>query len=347
VQKKLPIIIAVVLVIIIGIFLVINNADSSSSGGGRSSGSGGGESSSSNPFEGTFESGPADLGTLGMSLDALGPFQATFTITFNGKTDWVYQVVTRYDGEQVEYSLHIEGLDPALNPGDVRLVNSGGINRMVGPGTDGACVQFPDSFETVALFITPIDLIEPEDFSDEWLEAGLESVAGRDSETFSVAQSSFLGWDDVTVTYAVDSETGAILSFTFEARGADPLFDTGDGRISGEFVVTEIGPQEIDAVEGCEVGFPLPDDATDLVMFPGMIAFKTMLGPVKLDKFFNQRLVPLGWVWQEPAISDERQGLLTYTSETQEMNILIKPVNPDDFGEGYEVEIFIEDISGE
>ena len=146
----------------------------------------------------------------------------------------------------------------------------------------------------------------------------------------------------VRITVWIDQESEAILQIEFSARGQDPLFSAGDGEITGKFIIEEIGPQEIVPIEGCEIDIPLPEDAYDLLIFPGLIAFKTSLGPVMLDRFYQGELLPEGWRWQEPTIPENRNALLTFFSDTRDLNIHVKPLS-DDFSEGYQVEIFIEE----
>ena len=294
------------------------------------------------PVDVLSEVGPADLGSLDMSLESLGEFHASFTLEFSGDSDWVYRVDTRVGGEQIEYSLQIEGVDGAQNPGDVRLVNSNGINQMNGEGTDNACVQFPDEFETEVLFLSPTDLIDLENFSKELESEGEDTVAGRAALIYLGDKFRFEGWMVVRITVWIDQETEAILQIEFSARGQDPLFGTGGGGITGRFVVEEIGPQTIDPVEGCEIDIPLPEDAYDFYIFPGLIAFKTSLGPVKLDRFYQSKLLSEGWRWQKPTISNDRNALLTFFSDTRDLEIQVEPLS-DDFSEGYQVRVFIED----
>ncbi len=288
------------------------------------------------------EVGPVDLGSLDMSLVTLGEFHASFTLVFRGNSKWVYRVDTRSGGEQIEYSLHIEGVDGAQNPGDVRLVNSNGINQMNGPGTDNACVQFSDDFETKVLFLSPDDLIDLENFSEELEPEGEDTVAGRAAFTYLGDKFRFEGWGDVHIAVWIDQETDAVLQIKFNAKGQDPMFGAGGGEFTGLFVVEEIGFQDIEPIEGCEIDVPLPNDAYDVLIFPGLIAFKTSLGPVKLDYFYQVELLSVGWRWEKPTISNDRNALLTFFSDTRDLNIHVNPLS-DDFSEGYQVEVFIED----
>ncbi len=291
--------------------------------------------------EGLAEIGPADLGTLDLSLDTLGAFHAVFVLEFEGESDWTYQVDTRSNGELIEYDLHIEGVDEAQNPGDVRLVNNDGVNQMNGAGTDFECVQFPDEFETGVLFLSPNDLIDLEDFSEELEDVGEEKIAGREATEYLGKRNKYAGWRSLKLSVWVDDETGAVLQIDFSARGSDPIFGAGSGKISGKFTVKKIGSQQIQPVEGCEIDIPLPEDAANIIIFPGMIAFETSLGPVRLGRFYKKILSPEGWMWEEPVIAEDRKALLTFYSDEGTLTILIEPISAD-FSQGYQVQMFIE-----
>jgi hypothetical protein len=289
-------------------------------------------------------SGPANLNRLKMSLANLEGFSAVFTLSFDGSKDWLYQVETRYDGELIEYNLHIEGVDTTQNPGDLRLVNTSGTNRMIGPGTDNTCVQFPDQMRTGVLFLSPVDVINPDVLIDNWTIEEGQTYLNREVAFYNTGQDYYYGWEDIEVSFILDSATGAILGYVFDAAGGDPLYGYGGGEIHGEFTVVEIGPQEIEPVEGCEFPFPLPDDAYDIIILPGVFSYQSSLGPVRTDRHFGQVLPPLGWSRDTAQINDEvREGFLIYISDTHTLTIHIQALNPEDFSEGYLIRLYIED----
>lgn len=291
-----------------------------------------------------LEEKAANLGQLDMQLNQIGPFHGRFLLEFSGETDWTYQVDTRSDGANIEYFLTIHGIGSSQNPGDVRLVNSGGNNSMSGPGTGGFCVQFPDSFRTEKLFLSPTDFIHVDEFSTPPREEGSSQVAGRTATEFTASNDDHRGWQEVVVHYWVDTETGAVLKYDFVAWGNDPLYQKGIGRIHGVFEVLETGPQEIEGITGCEIGFPLPGDASDIIRLPGIIRFTTSRGPVNLDNFYTQRLEPAGWERQEPQINPQtRDGVLEYTSGDTSVTIQVEALNVNNFEEGFLIEVFLEE----
>ena len=294
-------------------------------------------------FQADFGAGPADLGTLDMSLAALGSFAASFELKFEGSTNWLYQVDTRYDGKRTEYALHIEGVDSAQNPGDIRLVNVNGINRMRGAGTEDFCLQFPDEMETGLLFLTPVDFIDLQAFSTEWIQQGTQTVADLPTTLYQAQREDYRGWDNVKVEYAVEEESQAILAFYFEASGPDPLFGYGDGKITGLFTVSQIGYQEIKQVGGCKTDVPLPDDAANIIFLPGVTSYQTSLGPAKLSKFFEDQLLTKGWVLNSSSINDQtREGWLVYSRNALKITVHIAANDPEDFSQGYLVKIYEE-----
>ena len=242
-----------------------------------------------------LSSGPANLNKLDMSLAKLGPFYSMFLLSFDGSQDWAYQVDVRYDGVAIEYVLEITGIDETHNPGNVRLVNENSTNQMIGPGTDNACVQFPDEMDTGVLFLSPVDIINPDILIQNWVMDENQSGLERKAASYSTSQDYYFGWEDIEAELVVDSETGAILSYSFSAIGNDPLYGFGGGEIRGEFKVMELGPQNIQPVSGCKIPIPIPEDAHNIIILPGLYSFNTALGPVKIDQFYDRELLTTGW----------------------------------------------------
>jgi hypothetical protein len=295
-------------------------------------------------FNLNLSSGPADLGRLNMSLTKLGAFQSVFNFTFNGEDDWVYQVETRYDGKLIEYNLEIIGVAESIDPGDVRLVNNSGINQMIGPGTDNLCVQFPDEMNTGVLFISPVDVINPDILIQDWEITKNQPFLEREADIHTTSQDYYYGWEDIDAELVIDTKTGAILRYTFDAVGSDPLYGNGAGLIHGEFIVEEIGPQKIHQVAGCEIPVPIPADARNIVILTGMYSFESDLGPVKLDQFFDRELLINGWGRQSAQVNDDaREGILIYFTSSQTLTIHIQAKDTEDFSEGFQVTLFLED----
>jgi hypothetical protein len=299
--------------------------------------------SSYEDFSLNLSTGPADLGNLKMSLTELGPFRSIFFLTFDGNQDWIYQVETRYDGVLTEYNLHIEGLESSKNPGDIRLVNSYGVNKMIGPGTDNICMQFPDEMPTGALFLSPVDLINPDALIQNWTIQENQLYLGRQTSRYTTAQDYYYGWEDVEVTFNIDSSSGAMLNYIFDATGKDPLYDYGGGKIHGEFSIVEVGPQKITPVEGCEIPIPIPEDAYDIIILPGVYSYKSSVGPIRTDQFLSEELPMRGWVRESGEVNDAtREGFLIYSSETQTLTVHVQAINPEDFSEGYLIRLYFE-----
>lgn len=303
-----------------------------------------GANSTYDDFSLNLSTGPADLGSLKMSLAELGPFRSIFLLTFDGSQDWIYQLETRYDGVLTEYNLHIEGLESSKNPGDIRLVNSYGVNKMIGPGTDDICMQFPDEMPTGALFLSPVDLVNPDALVQDWKVQENQLYLGRQTSRYTTSQDYYYGWEDVEVTFNIDSACGAMLNYIFDTVGKDPLYDYGGGKIHGEFSVVEVGPQKIAPIEGCEIPIPIPEDAYEIIILPGVYSYKSSVGPVRTDQFLTEELHARGWVRETGEINDAiREGFLTYISETQTLTVHVQAINPEDFSEGYLIRLYLED----
>jgi hypothetical protein len=298
----------------------------------------------SKPYTLDLEKGPANLGQLKMNLNQLDAFHGRFVLEFEGQSQWSYRVETRSDGTNMEYQLNVEGLEGGQYLGDVRLVNSMGINLMNGPGTGNECVQFPDSFITEPLFLDPTNFIHLKEFSTPPEETGSDLLLNREAVRYATADTYHLGWRDVSVTFWLDPQTGAVLRYEFQAQGKDPLYLQGDGSLHGVFEVLEIGPQQIESFQDCVIEFPIPDDAAEIIRFPGLISFTTSFGPNRLDSYYTPVFEDAGWVREEPIIIDQTQaGRLEFNSQNRSAIINIAALNPDDLSQGYVIEIFLDE----
>jgi hypothetical protein len=242
---------------------------------------------------------------------------------FEGAFDWTYDLETSTDGHAVEYHLHLEGVSSSRDPGDVRVVMEGDTVRMRGPGTDDECLQFPSDVELDLAFLTPDDLISPQALQEPLIRLGDETIAGTDATHYTVHQANLDGWHDLEVDLWLDDKTNAVLRYELDATGPDPLFDAGNGTLTGQFLVNNVGPQMIEPITGCEIDLPLPPDATRLARLPGLIAFESATTPDELVVFYQTALTDTGWEsLDEPQIGDDAI-LLSYRrgEQTLEINI--------------------------
>jgi hypothetical protein len=106
--------------------------------------------------------------------------------------------------------------------------------------------------------------------------------------------------------------------------GSDPLFGAGEGVLSGQFLVNDVGPQTIEPITGCEIDLPLPPDATRLVSLPGLIAFESTTTPTETINFYQAALAEAEW----ESLADPQIGtdaiLLSYRRGEQMLEINIE-----------------------
>ena len=248
---------------------------------------------------------------------------------FDGTYTWRYRLETRSDGQALEYDLHLEGLSESLNPGDIRAVVDPDRISMRGPGTGDECFFFPADLDPGPAFLSPDDLIDAADFDEPLALIGSESVSGRDATHFAYVQSLLGDWQSVEVDVWLDAVTGAVLRYDISAQGSDPLFDAGDGTLSGQFVVEDVGSQAIEPIAGCEIDLPLPQDATRLTKLPGLIAFETESSSDEIITFYEAELPDDGWeALAEPQVGDDAT-LLSYNRRDETLNINVE-VDGDD-----------------
>lgn len=256
----------------------------------------------------------------------LDTYHATFEIHFEGAYTWTYQLESRTDGSATAYDLHIEGVEASQNPGDVRVVLEGDVVRMRGPATDDACVQFPSDLDLGRSFLSPDDLIPPQEVAAALRPVGTETIIGKEATHYTLRQPSLADWQNVEIDVWKDTTSGATLRYDLRAAGPDPLFDAGEGVLSFQFVVSDTGPQTIEPITGCEIDLPLPPDATRLVRMPGLVAFESATKSNEIVAFYQTALAEVGW---EPLAEPETGVdaiLLSYrrAGEVLDINIEIR-----------------------
>lgn len=259
-----------------------------------------------------------------VSLQALGTYHATFETRFEGTYNWTYRLESRTDGSAMAYDLHIEGVKASQNPGDVRIVIEGDVARMRGPGTDDACMQFPSDLDLGLSLLTPDDLIPLPGAEGSLRSAGVEVIVGREATHYTLRQPSLGSWRDVEIDIWKDVATGVVLRQDLHAAGVDPLFDAGEGVLSGQFVVDDIGPQAIEPISGCEIDLPLPPDATRLTTMPGLVAFESTSTPEEIVTFYQAALAEAGWVPTAEPETGIDATLLSYRRGEQTLDINIE-----------------------
>lgn len=266
---------------------------------------------------------PAQSSPNSQTLDA---YHATFEIRFEGTYTWIYHLESRTDGGATAYDLHIEGVEAPQNPGDVRVVLEGDVVRMRGPATDDTCVQFPSDLDLGRSFLSPDDLIPPQEVEAALRPVGIETIIGREATHYTLRQPSLADWQNVEIDIWKDTTSGTTLRYDLRAAGPDPLFDAGEGALSFQFAVSDIGPQTIEPIAGCEIDLPLPPGATRLVKMPGLVAFESTATSDEIVAFYQIALAEAGW---EPLAEPETGVdaiLLSYRrdGETMDINIEIR-----------------------
>ncbi|MFL7791994.1 MAG: hypothetical protein AB8I69_07625 [Anaerolineae bacterium] len=259
-----------------------------------------------------------------VSLQALGAYHATFEMHFEGAYSWTYRLESRSDGSAMAYDLHIEGVKASQNPGDVRIVVEGDIAKMRGPGTDDVCMQFPSDLDLGLSLLTPDDLIPLQGTEISLRSTGVEVIVGMEATHYTLRQPNLESWQDVEVDIWEDVATGAVLRHDLRAAGMDPLFDAGEGVLSGQFVVDDIGPQTIEPVSGCETDLPLPPDATRIVKMPSLVAFESTATPSEIVGFYQAALVEVGWESTAEPETGIDATLLSYHRGEQTLDINIE-----------------------
>lgn len=253
----------------------------------------------------------------GIDLRRLSDYQTTYDIEFNGDYTWRYSLVTHFDGKRTEYKLHIEGVDPAQNPGDIRLVAEKEASWMTGPGVDHECFMFPSDFDIGYTFLTPDDTFPPEEIDPLLTYESEQREGGRSVNVYTADVPEHEGWRDLDIVMWLVKRKNYPIKYDIEATGEDPLFNAGEGQFRGAFSVADDKGYVIEPITGCEITIPLPKDATQVVRFPGLISFETRNDPDKVIGFYQDYLISNGWVADDPLTSSDIGWQMSYTKRKE------------------------------
>jgi hypothetical protein len=253
-------------------------------------------------------------------------FASTFEIQFQGKSNWLYRLNTRKAGGLREESLHLEGIDKARNPGDIRMVTDGTTTWMIGPGTDQECVQFSNNQGMDPALILPETLVPFDNLGSQLKPAGEESIAGRSSQHFSGIFDTIGNWKYARVETWQDAQNQDLLRFTLQASGNDAIFGSGSGKIYARYKVDSLQPDAIQPVAGCKIDVPLPESAQNYVRLPGgMASFDTAQAPEAVIAYYQKTLPQQGWTEKEAPAQANGATVLQYTHSSEDVEIDIAP----------------------
>ena len=262
----------------------------------------------------------------GISSESLSAYQATFQLQFDGSEPWQYQLLTRSDGQALEHNLHIEGLPAQLNPGDLRAVIQNGTTRMIGPGTDNECIQFPQNLDIGPAFLSPDHLLAPALVSENLTPLEEAQISGITTQRYGMRQSNINGIRNVLVDIWWSQEQNAAMRFDLRLEGQDPIFAAGEGTLYGRYVVTDLQSPAIQPISGCEIDLPLPEGHSELVKLPGFLAFKSPGSPGEVVNFFQNALPPLGWESVEGPQEGPGSLLISYRRGDQTLEINLEEI---------------------
>jgi hypothetical protein len=258
------------------------------------------------------------------SFDLLDNYSANFVIQFGGASKWTYNLQTRKSSEYRETALHIEGISKKLNPGDVRMVTDGMISKMIGPGTDQECMQFPNNRGMDPSFITPESLISSERLAGILSYVGEETTSGKPSLHYSGNTASTGAWKNARFEIWIEKSSGALLHFEMLASGEDTYFGSGSGTLFARYLVDSFETPSIEPVKGCEISVPLPDSISDFVRLPGLASFISSTGVDEMSAFFQNRLTQENWTQVDPPAISPNAVVLSYKRNNEEVEVHIQ-----------------------
>lgn len=273
------------------------------------------------PAGATQDPGAVKQALANLKQDALENYSSMFVVQFKGATNWKYELQTRKAGNQHEMSLHIEGVDKARNPGDVRFVTDGVTSWMIGPGTDNECVQFSNNTGMDPTWLYPESLVPAAGMGKLLSAAGEEKLLGRTTQRFGGQGLQSGPWKDAAVGVWKDADSGALMRFLMRASGDDPVFGAGSGKLEAEYAVDGLTAPAIEPVKGCEISVPLPEGATHYVRLPGMASFESAAAFADAARFYQEQLPQQGWEEAEQLTQTANAVVVSYKRGAEEVEI--------------------------
>ncbi len=256
--------------------------------------------------------------------DAVASYSAGFEIQFSGTKNWVYLLKVRKSPVLREISLHIEGLQGAQNPGDIRMVTDNATTWMIGEGTDQQCVQFSNGQGMDPTFIYPESLVSLTQLGNTLKLAGEEQLAGMAVLHFKATGATSGPWRDAAIDLWQEKDTGMLRQFTMTAMGDDPFFASGAGKMVAVYNAISSGSEAIDPVAGCEIDVPLPEAISNFVRLPGMASFESKSSVEALVKYYQTSLPVQNWVEKEPPAQEQGGTILSYQRDAEGVEIHIE-----------------------
>ena len=257
----------------------------------------------------------------GVGLDRLEQYAASFMVSMQTDTPWTYQLTLRRSGDVREFFLHLEGVDPARNPGDIRLVTDGVTSRMLGEGTDNLCMQFPADMPGAPVFLLPDDLIIPAELGAQLASVAVEEQNGAQVLLQAASGAALNGWTDVQAEVLALLPDGRVNQVAMTAQGKDVLFGSGEGLLKADYILESTDPQKIEPIAGCEVSLPLSADAASLIIMPGIISYKTALSMDDMVIFYSGVLEEQGWLKHDMTKSSQDSSVMSYRRGAETLEI--------------------------
>ncbi|MFN2148996.1 MAG: hypothetical protein ACK2T2_11430 [Anaerolineales bacterium] len=271
----------------------------------------------------------------GLQLENLGVYQAHLTMSFDGASDWWYQVLLASDGEKKSFDLSIEGLDADRDPGDVRIIEQDGVYTLQGEATEGACWQFPAGEDYVVDTLSPDDILPPDRISSALANAGSDTFLGRSVYHLSLVLNLEPDFTHAEVDIWREKRSGSVLRYEFQLDGEDPLFNAGKGTLFGDFSVLELGSVTIEPLSGCGTNLPLPNDARAVYLLSDLVRYTTNLTPDQVAEFLLQTLPQQGWEPAEDSESIPGTAALSFQRGETALEVFIQAMD-----DGTEVRMF-------
>ncbi|MBK8987125.1 MAG: hypothetical protein IPM39_13780 [Chloroflexi bacterium] len=294
----------------------------------------------------------ADL-NFGNKMEALSSYRYEMVMTVSGTDEsgtptsktMTMQMAFTNDPQASSISVSGDGIPGMEEASSIEIVQIGSTSYMVFP--EMGCVAFPAEEE---------DLLQndlAQEFNPETMFRSLDDLTLVGEDTINGIRVLHYTFDESDITTEdaqglmaangdlfIAKDGGYLVRLAADMNG-DALFMEGfeeikDAVMRMEFNVTDINqPFEIIPPAGCEgqgpdaeLPFPVVENATDVINFPGVIGYSTTLPPADVIAFYQEAMADAGYTYAEgQSFITDSAASLTFDGSSGAVSVTISDSN--------------------
>jgi hypothetical protein len=272
---------------------------------------------------------------FGLGLNTLQTYELTFELSFtpdnSAVSPWTYRLdwLASADGG-MRRSVSLDGVPEEKNLGDVTVTQLGLTQYMTGPGVvsafeTAACLIAPLAFGLNESFLTPDDLLPPDELSGRLIPDGQEMVAGQAGKHYLIDGGMLGRFSEASGDIVVAEEGGYVLRYDFTGRAVDTGFTEGQaGVMTWHYAITSLEPDvTLDVPPECTPPYPIMPDAAQLVWLGELLSYTSPSSRAEAVAFYEAALPGEGWQKSAPVEEGDETTTLSYSREGKVLVISI------------------------